>query len=228
MLSHLQPSSSISPSIASILPPLVAKETHDVAISTLTSTLPAHISFLLNADTAVPKETTALLAKEMNNAKPPIRRAFCSTVGTIFWQLGDLPSQASQAFASAVLPAFETNIKNVMANPLNATAGPLEGYIALAVLLGPLARSDQFGEHREMTYLSHFWNIHLPIFIDSTISRNAAVQSLSSSSNKPSFLFWDKIFQKLTDPDDEIWLLRACEGALSYLKSDLAKNELLR
>jgi hypothetical protein len=44
-----------------------------------------------------------------------------------------------------VLPSFETSIKTVAANPLNATAGPLEGYIAIAVLLGPISRSGKFG-----------------------------------------------------------------------------------
>jgi hypothetical protein len=31
-------------------------------------------------------------------------------------------------------------LKTVSSNPLNLAAGPLEGYVALAVLLGPMSR----------------------------------------------------------------------------------------
>jgi hypothetical protein len=64
--------------------------------------------------------------------------------------------------------------------------------------------------------------------IDSLIGGNATIQSLASISTKPTFLFWDKIYQKLPDTDDEMWLLRASSTALEYLENDLAKNEQLR
>jgi hypothetical protein len=145
MLSTLPPSFSVSSSISSAVPPLLAKETHDGTISVLSATLPPHISFLLQADRPIPVDITCLLAKEMNNSKLVIRRAFCLIVGNIFWTLRDLPSEASVVFAHAILPSFETNLKNVVGNPLNAAGGPLEGYIAMAVLLGPISRSAKFG-----------------------------------------------------------------------------------
>jgi hypothetical protein len=145
MLSVLTPLFSISFLVVSAVPPLVEKETHDGPMSILAAALPPHMSFLLHADKPISADITSLLAKEMNNPKPDIRRTFCSLVGDIFWTLGDLSSEASQAFARAILPSFETSMKTVVANPLNATAGPLEGYIAMAVLLGPLSRSGKFG-----------------------------------------------------------------------------------
>ena len=152
MLSTLPPSYSISFSIASSICPLVAKETHDGVISTLAATLPPHISFLLHTDKSVPADVTSLLAKEMNNSKPVVRRTFCMLVGNIFWALGDLTSEASLTFARTILPSFETSIKAVAANPLNASAGLLDGYIAMAVLLGPISRSGEFGT--PISYLS--------------------------------------------------------------------------
>lgn len=145
MLSVLTPSLSISLLVASAVPPLVEKETHDGPMSILAATLPLHISFLLHADKPISADITSLLAKEMNNAKPVIRRTFCSLVGDIFWALNDLSSEASQTFVRAIVPSFETSLKTVSANPLNSTAGPLEGYIAMAVLLGPISRSGKFG-----------------------------------------------------------------------------------
>jgi hypothetical protein len=66
------------------------------------------------------------------------------------------------------------------------------------------------------------------LMVDSLIKGNATIQSLASSSTKPTFLFWDKVYHKLVNADDEMWLLRACEAALFYLETDLAENEPLR
>ena len=145
MAAHLKPSSSISALITGILPQLVAKETNDAALALLSAALSPHISFLLNSGEGIPSDTVSLLAKEMNNSKSSVRRAFCAIVGEVFWA-SNFDSEVFVAFSNAILPAFETNIKNVAANPLNAPAGPLEGYVALAILLGPLARSGKHGK----------------------------------------------------------------------------------
>ncbi len=63
---------------------------------------------------------------------------------------------------------------------------------------------------------------------DDVISKNPVLQSISTTSVKPSFLLWDKVYQKATDPEDEKWLLRACDAALLFFRSEVAKNEVLR
>lgn len=63
---------------------------------------------------------------------------------------------------------------------------------------------------------------------DSVVSRNATTQALANTASKPSFLLWDKVYQKLSSVEDETWLLRALQTTLSFLKSDLMKNEQLR
>ena len=45
---------------------------------------------------------------------------------------------------------------------------------------------------------------------------------------KPSFLLWDRIYQKITDEDEERWLLRAIDVSLLYFSEELSKNENLR
>lgn len=45
---------------------------------------------------------------------------------------------------------------------------------------------------------------------------------------KPSFLIWDKVYQKLSEPDDFLWLLRAAHLAVPRLESDLFKHQNLR
>lgn len=64
--------------------------------------------------------------------------------------------------------------------------------------------------------------------IDDVISSNAVIQSLVTSSTKPSFLLWDKVYQKVTDVEDENWFLRACNATLQFFKSELAKSENFR
>jgi hypothetical protein len=142
MLGLVPPTFAVSASIVEIAVPLVAKETHESACTVLASTIPPHISFLLRNDTPLSPSIVALIAKEMNSSKPPLRRAFCFLIGASFWSSSD---PACLALASAILPSLEANLKTVATNPLNSTAGPLEGYIALAVLLGPFRRSGKFG-----------------------------------------------------------------------------------
>jgi Generalcontrol nonderepressible 1 (Gcn1) N-terminal len=39
---------------------------------------------------------------------------------------------------------------------------------------------------------------------------------------------WDKVYQKVTDPADETWLLRAAEAAFKYYQTPISKSESLR
>lgn len=64
--------------------------------------------------------------------------------------------------------------------------------------------------------------------IDDVISSNAVIQSLITSSTKPSFLLWDKVYQKVTDVEDENWFLRACNVTLQFFQSELAQSENFR
>ncbi|THG98438.1 hypothetical protein EW026_g3754 [Hermanssonia centrifuga] len=200
MLGYLTPSPSVSPTVVQSTSPLLAKETHDSAVSVLASSLTPHLLFCLRENISIHSDVQTLIAKEMTSAKPPLRRAFCSLTGDAFWQLGELTTEASSDFAKVVFPSYETNLKTVAASPIGSPAGPLEAYIAIAILLGPFARDD-------------------------SISCNATVQSVLSTGSKPSFLLWEKVYQKLSDSDDERWLLRASEQVLSSFEAELMKKE---
>ncbi|KAH9976102.1 ARM repeat-containing protein [Lactifluus volemus] len=45
---------------------------------------------------------------------------------------------------------------------------------------------------------------------------------------RPSFLVWDKVYQKLTDVEEEIWLLRAIESTATFFRAELEKFEQLQ
>ncbi|KAH9915889.1 armadillo-type protein [Fomitopsis serialis] len=157
MLGYVKPSPS-----AAILEsglPLLAKETHDAAVSALSSSLAPHLGHCLREDVAIPAGATSVLVREANSSKPAIRRAFCILVAR---------------------------------------------YTATAVLLGPFAASGKF---------------------DDFISRNSTLQSMLTAGAKPSFLLWEKVYQKLSSADDERWLLRASEATLAHFSKELLRNE---
>ncbi|KAI0757516.1 ARM repeat-containing protein [Daedaleopsis nitida] len=207
MLGAVPPSDSVSLTIVQTGLPLLAKETHEASVAILAASLVPHLVSCLRAEAPFPSNSASTAAKEMTGTKPAVRRAFCSLVGCSLWELNTLETDASITFAKAVLPSFETNLKTVVANPLGAVAGPLEGYVAVAVMLGPLSRIGQF---------------------DDVISNNAALQSIYSASPKPSFLLLDKVYQKLSSEDEEMWLLRAAEAVLSSCKDQTSVQEQAR
>lgn len=145
MLQSLPPSPTTSSEVVSSVPTLLIKETSDPAIGALSSALSSHLSHQLRGNESLPAPVTGSLVKELANAKPPIRRAFYSAVGDAIWALDSPENEASAALIKATLPALENSLKTVSANPIGAAAGPLEGYVAIALLLGPLKRSGKHG-----------------------------------------------------------------------------------
>ncbi len=145
MFSFLGTSAQVSSVMVKSIPALLAKETNEAALPILASSLTKHLAFYLREDFLLPDEVLKLFMAETHNNKPSIRRAFIMVTGDTFWSLGNLRTTNSIALARAVFPAFESSLKSVAANPLNAAGGPLEGYIAAAVLLGPFSRSGVFG-----------------------------------------------------------------------------------
>lgn len=139
MLQFVTPTDEGASLITDSLPSLIAKETNDVAISLLGKTLALHITYRLRKNQDLQPDVINVILREMSSSKPGLRRTFCTVAGNALWDLGNSRSDAAQAFATSLYPAFEASLKMVSANPLNST-GPLEGYVVLATLLGPVFR----------------------------------------------------------------------------------------
>lgn len=153
MLTFLSSGSGVSSSLVESTIPLLAKETHEAATAVLAAALPPHVVFLLSSSTLSP-DVIQLIAKEMSSAKPAVRKAFSGLAGAIFFHEADIISKENGvAFAKTVVPSFESSLKTVSSNPLNSPGGPFEGYVALAVLLGPLSRSGKFGSFHDPQWL---------------------------------------------------------------------------
>ncbi|KAI6043543.1 armadillo-type protein, partial [Pisolithus marmoratus] len=178
MLSVVQPSPGVSPFIVKALPPLILKETSDISIAILAST------------------SHPTSPKEMANAKPALRKSFVSIVGATLWNLPSLNSEPAITFVNSIKGSLETNLKSVSMNPLGAAAGLLEGYVALAVLLGPMSKSGQFAD---------------------LVARNTSVEIIAGTPTKPSFLVWEKLYQRLGDREKHL--------VIEHLETELLKNE---
>lgn len=152
MLAVIPPSIEVSASVSSILPALLAKESSEPVIIAARDALAIHLPYLLTSNHAIPPDVTAIFVKESAGTKAPIRRAFLHIIGTVYEprtstataeQNGAAASpdstwsEASQKLADAILPSLESDLKATVTSPLNATVGPLEGYVAIATFLHP-------------------------------------------------------------------------------------------
>ena len=150
MLSYITPNPKLSADVVQVAAPILAKEaqTQEQATTVLASVLAPHVTILLQPTVDAPLATDmiALIAKEMNSSKPSIKRAFCALTGSVLFEGDDiLTAEKGISFAKRVLPALEACLKSSSSTALTASGGPIEGYIAISVLLGPFARSGEFG-----------------------------------------------------------------------------------
>jgi hypothetical protein len=145
MLSYFAPSERVSAAMVASVPGVLAKETSEAAIPLLASALAPHLAFHLCAGAPLPADVQATLVREMQSAKPATRRAFVHLVGDALWEIHTPADGPARALAQAALPALEASIKVIAANPLAATTGPLEGYVSVGTLLGPLSRVKELG-----------------------------------------------------------------------------------
>lgn len=153
MLSYITPKPKLSADLVQVATSILAKEaqTQEHATAVLASVLASHVAILLlpTVDEPLSTDMTTLIAKEMNSSKPGIKRAFCALTGSALFEGDDiLTAEKGISFAKSILPAWEACLKSSSSTALTASGGPIEGYIAISVLLGSFARSGKFGMSR--------------------------------------------------------------------------------
>ncbi|GAA5862432.1 hypothetical protein JCM1840_004179 [Sporobolomyces johnsonii] len=210
LLSALPTSPKLSLEAANTALAALPKESNEQTVAAMSSVLSKHIPAVLAANTTLPTPQVAALVKGMADTKPALRRLHNQTVGNVFWALPNAPTtEAAQAFATGVLPGFEAALKTVTSNTLNSPAGPLEGYVAVAVLKGRIGH----------------WGIKK---IDDAIAANPTMQALGTMGAKPNFFLWDKVYRKISTPAEGIWLVHALEAFFQVDEEKLAQDETIR
>ncbi|WVF72242.1 hypothetical protein IAT40_007054 [Kwoniella sp. CBS 6097] len=196
MVADLTPSEETSSVVVDILPTLVAKEGNEPAFHALGAGLIPHLAHALSSNKAVSTAASSALAKELNSSKVSIRRGLSNAIGQAIWSVRSSGLQFSvegEKFIGSLSPAFETNLKASSAcTPANAT-GFLEGYVALALALGPLSGMPAAAK----------------------LTGSPAMEGVLATSPKPSFVLSDKVHQKLPSAEDDQWLLRSLQGLIA-------------
>ena len=182
---------------------IMSKETNENAFSVLTSALAPHAAETVKDGKTLPKDLLTILVRDMNSAKPAIRRAVYSLVGYVFWVCSNcstVPAGSLKDFFDSILPSLESSLKAVSCNPLTVPAGPLEGYIALVIIL----RFDAS--------------------VGGGLFSTKYSSVLAPSNSKPPFFLWDKVYQKCDSLEDELWLLRLLQVALQSQSINFGKH----
>lgn len=168
---------------------LLDKETNEMVCRAAWATLACHLPALLGGETVPPEGLAAAksMAKHMQNAKAPLRHAACEHVGAFVWDNAPAsPTTAWAAFVDILAPAWTANLTTAAA-ALKAPAGPLEGYVALALLKGRLSSWDTAGTKALLS--------------------NEVVTSWADTT-KPSFVLNDKVIRKVVTEGERQWQLR--------------------
>lgn len=207
MLAEVRPSASLSPAIAEGVSALLAKESHEGSMQAAARALKEQLGWCLETDVEIAASIAAAINKEVQNAKPPLRKAVCLALGAMFWSLPASLNATAQAkkLGESLLPGFEANLKNASTNTLTSPAGPLEGYIAVAILEGRLAT----------------WGLSK---VDSFLKTNEVSKGLTILSPKPSFLLNEKVIRKVATAEEEKWMLHALTALVLKRPSAFARD----
>ena len=188
----LLPAGQLSMDLLDTLAPLISKEGNEFALTALCAAITLHLTYTLAGDTPISPTASSSIVRELTSTKLSIRRAIISAVGSAIWAVRSVQSQFSPAgsnFLQTIVPALESSLKVASANLPTNPLGFLEGYVATAVTLGPLA-SLEAGK---------------------ALMASSVMQGVLVVSPKPSFVLNERVQAKVSTPEDERWLLRCLE-----------------
>lgn len=206
MLAHVEARGTWSPSISKDVVAMLAKESQETAMRSAMDSVTKHLTWCLEKDDDVSGVVGKALCKELENAKVPLRKIVCMGVGEVFWRTREPSTATARALAETLLPGWEANLKNASTGTLTSASGPLEGYVAVAVLVRRIAG----------------WGLAKA---DAVLAKNAVLQTLTATNPKPSFLLHDKVIRKVSGTEEEIWLLRALDGLVARHESRASHDD---
>lgn len=192
MAAALPPSDSVSSVVVDILPALSGKENNEHALQALSAALIPHLAHLLTSTKATAPAASSALAKELGATKISIRRELSHAVGQAIWNVkraGQQYSVEGEKLLGILALALEANLKTASTClPVNAS-GFLEGYVALALALGPLKG----------------------IPAATKLTGSSVIEGVLATAPKPSFVLNDKVHHRLPAEVDDLWLLRSLQ-----------------
>ncbi|OBT48541.1 hypothetical protein VE00_01304 [Pseudogymnoascus sp. WSF 3629] len=173
---------------------VAAKEPNEGALSAETSVLSLYTSWSLTNGTSLPKVVLEAFSKGLSDKKAPLRKLWTLRLGDILWAQGDsnLENQNVVELAEASISSLIQLFDEVASNPIAAgqSGVVVGGYVltALAAAKLPSLKSSKVNE---------------------AIKKAKVIQQALAFEPKPSFLLNHRVYSKLTNDEDRLWLIRA-------------------
>ena len=205
MLGDVKPSDAISTYILDTSIPLVGKETNEAVLQIMKTTLSAHLGYIMTSTAILSASASNSLVKDLNSSRLPVRRALSELVGESLWSLPPSTSLSAsgQAIAKILAPALDANLQTASNNLPTNPSGFLEGYVAIALALGPLANMDDAKSLTQSSFLTASYTTLTP---------------------KTSFFLNERVYSKLAPGSDVTWFQRCLETVIDRKRSHLSAN----
>jgi hypothetical protein len=191
-------SGKLLPSIAAV----AAKEASEVALSMETLVIVEHVTWCIAKGIKVDKAVLDTFAKGISDKKVPVRRLWTLRLGEIFWAIeaSDLQKTSFINLAETVFAGLLELWNEIIANPLAAAQS---GLVTAAFVLTALVPNKL-----ELTHSGK---------IDAGLKKAHILQQALTFDPKPSFLLNHRIYSKLTNDDDLMWVVRALSAVSGNL-----------
>lgn len=204
MLSAIPVSDKLSGKLLPSVAAVAAKEASEVALDMETLVLVAHMTWCIARDIKVDKAVIDTFAKGLSDKKVPIRRVWTLRLGEIFWATDacDLAKSNLISLSEAAFPGLLELWNEIIANPLAAAQS---GLVTAAFVLTALVPTKLESIHSAK--------------IDAGLKKAHILQQALTYDPKPSFLLNHRIYSKLTNDDDLLWVVRALSAVSGKLDS---------
>jgi hypothetical protein len=216
-IAALETDDAYSTKVATVLPPLISKETtSEPALEALLRALIDHLAHSLITNSTIPPASLTAITKELASPKASARVPVVRLVGSTLREIGRVEegkgwtAEANKFAESVAKPLADVSLKNVSNGSLTAVAGVGEGFVAAAALLGPLSKCGSKA-------------------VGTLLASNPILQSIASTTPKPSFVLWDKAQRKASTVWEEHAILHSLAAVVDKFEDKLVgKDDSLR
>jgi Generalcontrol nonderepressible 1 (Gcn1) N-terminal len=182
---------------------VAAKETNEVALSAETVILRKYALWCLEKDIPIDKVVADTMTKGFSDKKVSIRRIWAIRFGEMLWAINstNLEKPSLIKIVEAVLPGLLDIWSEVVANPIVAAQS---GLVTIAFILTAISST-------KLELMNHGK-------VDTALKKaHINKQALTAFEPKRSYLLSHRVYTKLTNDDDLLWLIRALAAVSSGL-----------
>ncbi|KAL9618193.1 MAG: hypothetical protein Q9160_007089 [Pyrenula sp. 1 TL-2023] len=198
LLSFLPMQLKVSTEILSSTVQVTSKETNEGVIEVLASAICRHLSTMLRDDVLIDKPVCDLVLNGCKDRKPHLRKVWILKLGRTLWScdLSAASTSRNEKFVESALKQMQINFNDILANPMPALSSGLiaSGYVPIAL----------FGSK-------------LPDGHSISANSSSILQSSLTISPKPSFLLNPRVYTKIMEEEELLWVVRAMASAAPYL-----------